>query len=127
MGRLGILEIVILLVVLLFFVVIIASYWRLYEKAEKPGWASIIPIYNNIILLEIIKKPWWWIFLMMIPFFGLIWWVWSLNLFVKSFGKNEGYTLGCILLPYIFLPLLAFDKTTKYLQDFDYEIEGIGK
>ena len=24
----------------------IASMWRVFEKAGKPGWAAIIPIYN---------------------------------------------------------------------------------
>jgi len=37
-------------------------YWRIFEKAGKPGWASLIPIYNTIILLEIVGKPWWWFY-----------------------------------------------------------------
>jgi len=37
----------------------IFSMWRVYEKAGKPGWASIVPIYNIVVLLEIIGKPVW--------------------------------------------------------------------
>ena len=47
---------------------------------------------------------------MLIPFLGLIWQIWSLNLLVKSFGKNEGYTVGMLFLPFIFWPLLGFGK-----------------
>ena len=91
------------------FVIIIVANWRVYEKAGKPGWTSIIPIYNIIILLEIIGKPWWWIFLMIfVPGGSLIWGIWATNLLSKSFGKNEGFTVGLILLPFIFYPILGF-------------------
>ncbi|MEM8524784.1 MAG: hypothetical protein AAGG68_09070 [Bacteroidota bacterium] len=36
---------------------VIASIWKVYEKAGKPGWAAIVPIYNIIVLLEIVDKP----------------------------------------------------------------------
>ena len=39
--------------------IIIVSMWKIFEKAGKPGWAAIIPIYNIIILLEIVGKPVW--------------------------------------------------------------------
>lgn len=93
----------------------LAGMWKLYEMAGKPGWAAIVPIYNQLTMLEIVGKPWWWILLMLIPYVGVIWSIWSLNLFVKSFGKTEGYTIGCILLPFIFIPMLAFNKDTQFV------------
>lgn len=96
-------------------VLVIASMWKLYEMAGKPGWASIVPIYNQLTLLEIVGKPWWWLLLMLIPYVGAIWGIWALNLFIKSFGKTEGYTIGCIFLPFIFLPMLAFNKDTQFV------------
>ena len=35
--------------------------WKIFTKAGKPGWASIVPIYNIIVLLEIVGKPWWYL------------------------------------------------------------------
>lgn len=96
-------------------VVTIASMWKLYEMAGKPGWASIVPFYNILVQLEIVGKPWWWLLLMLIPYVGVIWSIWVLNLFLKCFGKTEGYTIACILLPFIFLPLLAFNKDTQFI------------
>jgi hypothetical protein len=80
--------------------------WVIFTKAGKPGWAAIIPIYNIIVLLEIVGKPIWWIILVIIlPFiFG----IWMLNLLSKSFGKGVGFTLGLIFLGFIFFPILAF-------------------
>ena len=87
---------------------------RLYTMAGQPGWAAIVPIYNYVVMLRIIQKPWWWILLILIPYIGMIWGIWSLNLFVKSFGKGTGYTVGVIFLPFIFLPMLAFSSDTRF-------------
>ena len=50
----------------------IVCMWKIYAKADKPGWASIVPIYNYVVLLEIIKKPIWWSILMLIPIVNFI-------------------------------------------------------
>lgn len=95
-------------------VVIIIAQWKIYEKAGKPGWACIIPIYNTIVLLEIVGKPWWWILLMLIPVVNFIFVIWMTNLLSKSFGKDEGFTVGLLLLSIVFYPILGFGSA-KYL------------
>ncbi|RDI07981.1 DUF5684 domain-containing protein [Flavobacterium sp. AG291] len=127
MEKIGIFEMlgVFLIPVLIVSLLVLISYWKLYEKAGKPGWAVLIPIYSTLVLLEIIRKPWWWLLLMMIPGLNIIWAIWALNLFVKSFGKSEGFTIGCLFLPYVFFPILAFSKDTKYIYDTN-EFNSIG-
>ena len=90
-------------------VLMIVSMWKIYTKAGKPGWACLIPIYNIIVWLEIARKPWWWIFLIFfVPYVGaFIWGIWALNMVVKNFGKDVGFTIGCIFLPFIFIPILG--------------------
>ena len=29
------------------YILILAAGWKMYEKANEPGWKSIIPIYNT--------------------------------------------------------------------------------
>lgn len=94
-----------------FLLLMIVSGWQLFTKAGKPGWAVLIPIYNLIVLLEIVGKPLWWILLMFFPFVNLIVSVWIANLLAKSFGKTELYTIGMIFLPFIFYPVLAFGSS----------------
>ena len=48
------------------------SYWKVFTKAGKPGWAAIIPIYNMIVLLEVTKQPLWMIILFFLPVANLI-------------------------------------------------------
>ena len=95
-------------------VLVLAAKWNIYQKAGKPGWAALIPIYNSIVLLEIVGKPIWWIFLLLIPGVNLIFAIWITNLLSKSFGKDEAFTVGLILLAIVFYPILGFGKA-EYL------------
>ncbi|HOJ03728.1 MAG TPA: DUF5684 domain-containing protein [Bacteroidota bacterium] len=93
------------LVIVAFFVV---CYWKLYTKAGKPGWAAIVPIYNIIVLLEIVGKPVWWFILMLIPCVNIVVAILVSLELAKVFGKDTGFAIGLILLPFIFIPILAF-------------------
>ena len=76
-----------ILILLAFIILLIASMWTIFTKAGKPGWASIIPIYNFIILLEIVGKPWWWLLLMIIPIVNIVLLIIMYNQLSLSFGK----------------------------------------
>jgi hypothetical protein len=93
---------------LITWVISVVGMWKVFEKAGKPGWAAIIPIYNAIVMLEIVGKPIWWIILLLIPCVNIVFAIWALNLLSKSFGQSEGFTIGLILLPFIFYPILGF-------------------
>lgn len=95
-------------------VLMIVSMWKIYTKAGKPGWACIIPIYNIIVLLEIVGKPWWWLLLMLIPFVGIVLGIWMLNLLSKSYGHGVGFTIGMLFLSFVFLPILGLGES-KYI------------
>ena len=96
------------IIILAIAIVSIIAQWKIYEKAGKPGWAVLIPFYNIIVLLEIVGKPIWWLFLFLIPGVNLIFGIWTTNLLSKSFGKDEAFTVGLILLSFIFYPILGF-------------------
>ena len=98
---------------LAFILVILISYWKIFTKAGKPGWACLVPIYGTIVLLQIIGKPWWWLLLVCIPIVNIIFGIWATNLLAKSFGKETGFTIGLILLPIIFIPILGLGSA-KY-------------
>ena len=119
----GFQSLIMLLLILGLLFLITLSMWKIYEKASKPGWAVLVPFYNILIFLEIIKKPWWWLILLLIPYINIIWIIWSLNLFVKSFGDKSFWSvIGIIFLPFIYLPLLAFDKKAVY-KELDLNIK----
>jgi hypothetical protein len=93
---------------------IVASVWKVFVKAGQPGWASIVPIYNIIVLLNIVGKPLWWIILFIIPLANIYAaFVVSIDL-AKSFGKSTGFGLGLFFLGIFFFPVLGFG-TARYV------------
>ena len=98
----------IIFIYLAFIVLMIASMWTIFSKAGKPGWAALVPIYNLIVLLDIVGKPWWWLLLMFIPIVNFVVVIMIYHNLSLSFGKGAGFTVGLILLGIVFLPLLAF-------------------
>jgi hypothetical protein len=106
-------QVIPLIIMLAVGILMIASMWVLFTKANEPGWAAIVPIYNIIVLLKIAGKPVWWIVLFLIPFVSFIAAILIYISFAKSFGKSAGYGIGMILLPFVFFPMLAFSDA-KY-------------
>jgi hypothetical protein len=96
------------LIYLAVIVLCIAGIWKIFTKAGKPGWAAIVPIYNIIVLLEIVGKPIWWIVLFLIPCVNLVAIILIALALAKSFGKETGFAIGMIVLPFIFYPMLGF-------------------
>jgi hypothetical protein len=112
---------IIIIAVIAVIVLMIVSTWKVFEKAGKPGWAAIIPIYSTIVMVQISKKPMWWAAILLLggvipvvgPIAALVGGV-IINMAVaKSFGKSEGFGVGMALLGLIFWPMLAFSDA-KY-------------
>ena len=90
--------------------IMVIAMWKVFSKANKPGWAAIIPIYNYIVWCEIVGRPVWW-FLLLFLCFPIFYIILSIDM-AKSFGKGTGFALGMVFLPFIFWPALAFGSAT---------------
>ena len=94
----------------------IVAMWRVYEKAGKPGWACLIPIYNVWVLAEIAGKPGWWglaALLGVIPVVGtIIALIVMIVLYInvaRNFGKSDAFgVVGLWLFGPVGFPMLAF-------------------
>jgi len=64
------------------------STWKLYIKAGRHAWEAFVPVYNAIVLMQIINRPKWWTALLFVPIINLIMFpvVWVET--CRSFGKN---------------------------------------
>lgn len=63
--------------------------WKLYVKAGRKAWEAFIPLYNGIVLMQMINRPKYWILLLFIPVINLflfpIIWIETL----RTFGKKS--------------------------------------
>ena len=89
-------------------VLVHASLWKIFTKAGQPGWLSLIPIYNYIVLVRITGHSAWWFILLLIPYVNAIASILLMLRLAGKFGKGPGFGVGLVLLSPLFLPLLAF-------------------
>jgi hypothetical protein len=96
------------IVYLVILVLMVVSFWKIFEKAGKPGWAAIVPIYNLIVFLEIVNKPVWWLVLILIPIVNIVILIMLTHRLSLSFGQGVGFTILLIFVGIIGYPVLAF-------------------
>ena len=95
-------------------VVMIVSFWKIYTKAGKPGWAVIVPVYNMVVLLQICDLPLWYIVLFFIPFANIYAIIKIYIELAHKFGKSTGFGVLTFFFNVVCLPILAFDNNATY-------------
>lgn len=112
----------------------IITLWRIFTKAGREGWETLIPLYNSAVFLDIAGLPMGLLTVFFLPqisavvvnvaglagsvaasgIMALAWLlyalVWGLNCqgVARNFGKGVGFACGLFFLPFVFLPILAF-------------------
>lgn len=79
-------------------IALLVGMWKMFVKAGKPGWGSLIPIYNTIIMLQIVQKPIWWFVLLFIPLVNIVVAVILMIELGKAFGKGAGWSIVFLML-----------------------------
>ena len=115
------------------YVVFSVAQSKILKKAGLPGWMGFVPYLSTVKLFDICWEVKYGLITLIILtfssffsflFFGIptaIMNVYSVVLYVnmclrlaKSFGKSGGFAAGLIILPFVFLMILGFDKS-EYL------------
>lgn len=92
--------------------------WKLYQKAGRKSWEALIPIYNAIVLMQIIRRPKWWVILLFIPIINLMIFpvVWVETL--RSFGKNSSLDTALGILTFgLYTYTINYSDNTQYEAD----------
>jgi hypothetical protein len=83
-------------------------YSRLFKKAGIPGWWGFVPIVNVWGLVKMTGRGGGFMVLMFIPFVNLVAMIILFMDLAKAFGKDTGFAIGMILIPIVFVSILAF-------------------
>ena len=94
--------------------------WKLYVKAGRKAWEAAIPVYNAIVLMQIINRPKWWVILLFIPIINLLMFpvIWVET--IRSFGRNKLWETWAVILTlgfYIYYVNYVLD--VKYIENRD--------
>ena len=95
-----------------------AATWKLYKKAGRKAWEAAVPVYNAIVLMQIIRRPKWWVILLFIPIINLLMFpvIWVET--IRSFGRNSLIDTWLVILTlgfYIFY--VSYGLDVKYIED----------
>lgn len=85
----------------------IFSYGKVFKKASRSSVSAWVPFYNLMVLLEIVNLPRIYFIFAWIPIFN----IGILTRLSSLFKKKKSFALGLSFLPFIFYPILAFDKS----------------
>ena len=90
---------------------IIYGGWKTFEKAGKPGWAMLVPIYNLVVLHEIVGRETIKLLLWFIPLVNLYFIITLYISLGRSFGKRE---TGELILSVLFWPIYLGLGNARY-------------
>ena len=92
-------------------IAIFVIHWRFYVKAGRPGWASLIPIYNIFLLVKIAGRPGWWTILYFIPLVNIVISIITSLDIAKAFNRGAVFGIfGLFLFSIIGYALIVFRK-----------------
>lgn len=105
---------IIMIISLIVVIINLVSQWKIYKKAGKKGWECLIPIYNIIVLLQIVELPMWYIALFFVPIAN-IYAIFKIYIeLAHKFRKSTGFGVATVFFNIICLPILAFGKSNTY-------------
>jgi Family of unknown function (DUF5684) len=67
-----------------------------------------VPIYNLIVLLEVVGKPIWCLVLFLIPLVNIVVFIIVGIELARRFGRRTAFGVGVALLGFVFIPILGF-------------------
>lgn len=93
----------------------IVVMWKIFTKAGRAGWESLVPIYNIYVNLLIVGRPGWWLLLFFIPFVNIVIALLLAIDLAKSFGKSTTFgVIALFLFSLVGYAILAFGSA-KYV------------
>lgn len=106
--------IILLALTLIFYIVVSVSFYYIYSKIGISKKKALIPIYNIIVLLDVVSLPKYLIILIFCPYVNIVG-IFIMNLLIgwrlgKLFNCNFVLKLGLIFLPIVFYPILSRKK-----------------
>lgn len=98
-------------------VVSYVAMWRVFEKADRPGWAALIPFYNAYTEFDIVYGNGWKFLLLLIPFYNIYVAIKFDIDFAHAYGQSTAFGVGLIFLSTIFTCILGFGSA-EYEGDY---------
>jgi len=96
-----------------------------FKVSGHAYWKAFVPVYSTYIWTKIIGKPWWWVLLSFVPVVNLVLGVGMIVELLNCHGRRSPLEHAvAAVVPFIYLPYLAFVAKPKFVHLVDYSKEG---
>jgi hypothetical protein len=85
----------------------VAGGWSVFVKAGRPGWTSLVPVYNALQFLRIARAPAWWLALLLVPGVNVAVYAATCLRMARAFGQEPRFAAGLFMAPPIFVAVLG--------------------
>lgn len=104
-----------IIIAVAYYVFLAIANWKIFTKAGKPGWLSLIPFANFWTYCSIAVGSGGKMFMVLIPVYGEIYATIILPIkLARAYGRNGGFCVGMVFLNPIFTLILGLSDA-KYI------------
>lgn len=75
-------------------ILVIVGNWKIYKKMGRQGWESIVPIYNEYVLCDVLYGNGWKFLLILIPIYNIYFVIKLCIDLAKAFNLGVGFAIG---------------------------------
>lgn len=104
-----------LIIVLIAYLGLHIGLYKIFEERGQAGWKAFVPVLSELIWCRIVGRSAWSVLWLWLPVFGFFVGVGMLIDLARSYGRHGfGQHFFMAALPFIAVPMMAFDKKLKF-------------
>lgn len=98
-----------------------------FKVSNIASWKAFIPVYSTFLWTKVIHKPWWWVLLSFVPVVNLVLGIGMIVELLNCHGRRSPLEhVVASVVPFVYLPYLAFVVKPKFVSVVDYSKEPKG-
>lgn len=97
-----------------FWIAVLVAGWRMFVKAGRKGWESLIPFYASYVQFDMVYGRGWRFLFLLIPVVNVVIIIKLCFDLAKVFGQSTAFGFGLLLLNPVFLMILGFHPDIEY-------------
>ncbi len=83
---------------------------KVFVDNGESWWMTIVPVYNVYLVNKWNGNTGWLVPLCLLPYIGTLYLCYLAFQLGRNYGRSMGFSVGCALVPFVFLPIMAFGR-----------------
>lgn len=92
------------------FMVVLVALCKIFLDQGESWWMAWVPFYNFWLINKWNGNSGWLFLLLFLPYIGTAYVAFLFYQISRNYGRSQAFSVGCALVPYVFLPIVAFGR-----------------